>query len=160
MSRKLTFKEWESAMAQKILDVREATAAISRVIMGTPLRQTAKEKLVAIEGLNALERQLTGELHRARREHIKRQKTMCQCCGEQRASWRTAQGLYLCTNCACTRLAVLTRVPRCEYCGERIGGVRAGWLDSDTGLYCSKECALRANGCEPMMEKEEESENV
>lgn len=160
MTRKLTFREWEKAMAQKILDVQEATQTICGVIMGTPLRQTAKEKIVAIDGLNALERRLRGELDRARRKHIKRQKTMCQCCGENRAEWRTAQGLYLCADCACSRHTVLTRVPRCEYCGGRIGAVRAGWLDSDTGLYCSKECALRANGCEPMTEKEEENEDV
>lgn len=154
-SPKRTFEEWEKAMSQKIADVQKATQTICGVIFSTPLRQTAEEKLVAIDGLNALERQLSGELHRARRKHIERQKTMCQSCGGKRAEWRTEAGRYLCTDCACSRLAVLTRVPRCEYCGERIGGVRAGWLDSDTGLYCSTQCALRANGCEPMTEKEE-----
>lgn len=59
-SPKRTFEEWEKAMSQKIADVREATKTICGVIMGTPLRQTAQEKLVAIDGLNALERQLSG----------------------------------------------------------------------------------------------------
>lgn len=150
---KRTFREWEKTMAQKILDVQEATETICGVIFSTPLRQTAKEKLVAIDGLNALERQLRGELSRARRKHIERQKTLCQCCGEQRASWRTESGQYLCTGCACSRCEIRTRVPRCECCGSPLYGVTVGWRSDDTSLlYCSPRCALKGRGCEPMTE--------
>lgn len=155
MTRKLTFEEWETAMTQKIVDVREATEKIYGVIFSTPLRQTAKEKLVAIEGLAALESQFTEELHRARRKNIKRKKTMCQSCGEQRASWRTWDGQYLCTGCACSRNDVRTRVPKCECCGAPLYGVTVGWRSDDTSLlYCSTQCALKGRGCEPMTEDE------
>lgn len=156
-SPKRTFEEWEKVMTQKILDVREARRLIVDVIFSTPLRQTAQEKVAPIDGLDTLERQLSGELHRARRKHSKRQKTMCQCCGENRASWRTESGQYLCTGCACSRNDVRTRVPKCECCGRPLYGVTAGWRDDDTTLlYCSVECALKGRGCEPMTEKEED----
>lgn len=154
--QKRTFAEWEMAMEQKITDVQNATHTICGVILSTPLRQTAKEKLVAIDGLNALERQLRGELIRARRKHTKRQKTMCQCCGEKRAEWGTEDGKCLCTECACSRCDILTSVPRCECCGRQLYGVTAGMDDDNTLLYCSKECALKDRGCEQMTEKEED----
>lgn len=151
MTRKITFGEWEETMTQKIMDVREATEKIYGVIFSTPLRQTAKEKLVAIEGLAALESQLTGELKRARRKHLKRQNTMCQSCGEQRASWRTWDGQYLCTDCACSRRDIRKSVQRCECCGRALYGVTGGGAGD---LYCSITCALKAKGCEPMTEDE------
>lgn len=150
-SPKRTFREWEKAMMQKIMVVQNATQTICGVIMGTPLRQTAQEKLVAIDGLNALERQLTGELRRARRKHIARQKTMCQVCGEKRANWRTEAGRYLCTDCACKCHSTCEHTLRCDYCGVRING----WAGEETrAIYCSPQCALRASGYEPMTEGE------
>lgn len=155
-SPKRTFEEWEKAMSQKIADVQKATQTICGVIFSTPLRQTAEEKLVAIDGLNALERQLSGELHRARRKHIERQKTMCQSCGGKRAEWRTEAGRYLCTVCACSRCDIRKSAPRCECCGRVLYGVTVGWRSDDTSLlYCSTTCALKGGGCEPMTEKEE-----
>lgn len=154
MSRKLTFGEWEKDIAQKIIAVQNATNTICGVICTTPLRQTAEEKLVAIDGLNALERQLRGELNRGRRKHIKRQKTMCQSCGEQRASWSTEDGKYLCTECACSRCHIDASVPRCECCGRLLHGVTVGYENNDnTQLYCSPKCALKGRGCEQMTEE-------
>ena len=154
---KRTFKEWEQEMSKKILDVREARRSIIGVVLSMPLRQTAEEKLVAIDGLKALEEQLTRELRRARRKRVARQKTMCQCCGEQRASWRTENGQYLCTGCACSRCDIRTRVPRCECCGVPLYGVTVGWRSDDTSLlYCSTTCALKGRGYEPMTVDEED----
>ena len=155
--RKRTFREWEMEMSKRLIELRDVTEVVVRIIVDTPMRQTAKEKLVAIDGLNALERQLRGELHRARRKHIKRQKTMCQACGENRASWRTEKDQYLCTGCACSRLDIRTRVPKCECCGIPLYGVTVGWRADDTTLlYCSTQCALKGRGCEPMIEKDED----
>lgn len=152
MRKKRTFEEWEKSMSKKILDVQEATRSIIGVILSTPLRQTVQEKVAAIDGLNALERQLTGELHRARRKHIARQKTMCQVCGEKRAEWKTNNGWYLCTGCACKQCDVNKSVPRCRCCGRPLHGVVVGCTGA---LYCSMTCTLKDRGCEPMTEKEE-----
>lgn len=157
MRKKRTFEEWEKSMSKKILDVQEATRSIIGVILSTPLRQTVQEKVAAIDGLDALERQLSGELHRARRKHAKRQKTMCQMCGEKRAEWKTNNGLYLCTGCTCKQCYIRKSAPRCECCGRVLYGVTVGWRSDDTSLlYCSTTCALKGRGCEPMTEKEED----
>lgn len=154
MTKTRTFREWEMEMSKRLIDVQKATETIAHVICSTPLRQTVEEKLVAIDGLNALERRLRGELNRATRKHIKRQKTRCQACGEYRAAWRTEKGQYLCTDCACSRCDIRTRTPLCECCGMPLYGVTAGWRTSETcQLYCSRECALKGRGCEPMTEE-------
>ena len=157
--QKRTFREWEMEMSKRLGDVRDATEAVIRIIWSAPLRQTVEEKLIAIDGLNALERQLTGELNRARRKHIERQKTMCQMCGERRAAWRTEKGLYLCTDCACRRHSICDHTPRCEYCDAPLYDLTKVQADDHTGaLYCSPRCALKASGCEPMTADEEDGQ--
>lgn len=154
--QKRTFKEWETEMEARVKDTVNATEAVYRVLFTTPLRQTVKEKLVAIEGLNALETQLRGELHRARRKHNERQKTICQACGEYRATWRTWDDVYLCTKCACERHDIVDHTPRCEYCDAPLYGWTDVQRDEQTEkLYCSYRCALKARGCEPMTKEDE-----
>lgn len=157
--QKRTFREWEKTMTQKILDVQRTRRSIIDVILSTPLKQTAEEKVVAIDGLDSLERQLSGELHRARRKHNERQKTVCQMCGERRAEWRTEKGQYLCTDCACKRHSICDHTPRCEYCDAPLYDLTEVQADDHTGaLYCSPRCALKASGCEPMTVDEEDGQ--
>lgn len=154
--QKRTFEEWEKAMTMRIVDAQEVVERVINIIINTPLQQTAEEKCAAIDALEVLERQLRGELHRARRKHLERQKTVCQMCGEYRAEWRTEKGQYLCTGCACRQHHICEHTPRCEYCGTQLyGWTNTQLLDDHTGrLYCSQYCALKASGCEDMMEDE------